>query len=454
MTQLVWFRNDLRTTDHQALETALANAHKAGTKCVAAYIHCPKQLSLHGAGEIKQAAIRVALSNLKATLNKHDIQLLEHTVDSWAQCATLLAALCTDLKVETVHCHYEPGYDEYHRDKFVAEALKDEVSFNRYNDLYFVHPKALLNNQGEPYKVYSAYRKALFRKINETHWAPTPSCFRVNDHAEDANDWENPLKLAIDERSALKTLEAFLEREPSYCEFRDIPSEPGTSQLSVALSLGTISSRTIAKLLAEAGIALDRSKYFDEVLWREFYNYILHFRPELCLGRPFNARWDAFPWLEDPKHFDAWAAGQTGVPIVDAAMRQLNQTGWMHNRLRMVTAMYLVKILQQDWRKGERYFANKLADFDFAANNGGWQWVASTGVDAVPYFRIFNPYQQSKKFDPEGSFIRKYVPEIAAIDSKSIHQPPENVAMTLGYCKPLVDYASMRSDTLTKFKQL
>ena len=456
MNQLVWFRNDLRIHDNDALETAFATAKETNSKCIALFIHSPDQLASHGSGEIKLSVIRRALGELKSELESANISMVELTLPSWADCGTAIKKLCEESAITDVHCHYEPGLNEYNRDKGVADALGGVAKFHRHNDLYLIHPKTVLNNQGEPFKVFSAYKKAVYRQLLPTHLAPSPSSLKPRKRTKHESDssWQNPLALPVTESEALAALDAFSQKERAYSEQRDIPSVNGTSQLSTALSIGSISVRTIASAIEHSGTNLLESKYFDELIWREFYKYILYYRPDLCRGAAFNERWDHFSWLNDPDTLKAWKQGRTGVPIVDAAMRQLNETGWMHNRLRMITAMYLVKILQQDWRLGEAYFANKLADFDFAANNGGWQWVASTGVDAVPYFRIFNPYQQSKKFDPQGDFIRNFVPEIAAIDSKHIHQPPEDVALELGYCKPLVDYASMRSDTLTKFKQL
>jgi deoxyribodipyrimidine photo-lyase len=206
--------------------------------------------------------------------------------------------------------------------------------------------------------------------------------------------------------------------------------------------------------LINLGRSVHQSTYFSEIIWRDYYKYLLIHRPELSYGQPFNKKWDKFPWVDHKSKINAWKNGETGVPIVDAGMRQLNTNGWMHNRLRMITAMYLTKILQVNWRLGELYFAEQLADFDFAANNGGWQWVASTGVDATPYFRIFNPYLQSKKFDPHARFIRKYVPELAKLEAPKTHEPSAQHHIESGYAQPNVDYKQAREDTLFKFKSI
>ncbi len=196
--------------------------------------------------------------------------------------------------------------------------------------------------------------------------------------------------------------------------------------------------------------------WISELIWREFYNHIIHFHPDICRHKPFKLKTDNIPWRYDDNLLEAWKKGMTGFPIVDAGMRQLLQTGWMHNRLRMVTAMFLSKILLLDWRLGEKHFMEHLIDGDFAANNGGWQWCASTGTDAVPYFRIFNPITQSQRFDPTGDFIRRFCPELSHLDSKTIHHPfafgvkPKE----LNYPQPIVDYKAMRQNTIELFKRL
>ena len=212
--------------------------------------------------------------------------------------------------------------------------------------------------------------------------------------------------------------------------------------------------------LAKAGNT-GAAGWLNELIWRDFYFQILYHRPDLQQGRAYKAEYEALPFPNNPDWFAAWCEGRTGYPIVDAAMRQLNQTGYMHNRLRMVVASFLVKDLLIDWRWGERYFAEKLIDFDCAANNGGWQWAASTGCDAQPYFRIFNPQSQSEKFDPEGKFIRKYLPELAALDNQRIHAPYSqagrksdlwSASAAIDYPPPIVEHAVQREQALLLYK--
>ena len=235
--------------------------------------------------------------------------------------------------------------------------------------------------------------------------------------------------------------------------------------MSPYLTQGIISPRQCITAALEASNILDirelqksegASTWVSEFIWREFYHHIIHFHPDICRHKPFKLKTDNIPWRNDKDLLTAWQSGMTGFPIVDAGMRQLQQTGWMHNRLRMITAMFLSKILLIDWRLGEKHFMNHLIDGDFASNNGGWQWCASTGVDATPYFRIFNPTLQSQRFDPSGAFIKHFCPELSSLDSKTIHAPysVQKSIDKIDYPPPIVDYRLMRQKTLECFKKI
>jgi deoxyribodipyrimidine photo-lyase len=274
----------------------------------------------------------------------------------------------------------------------------------------------------------------------------------------DANHWD------AGEQVAKKMLKSFLrDHGDAYKEERDLPAIEGTSKLSPYLVSGVISLRMCVHAAVEANNGeLEKGSngivhWISELIWREFYKHILIGFPRVSMHRPFQLETERIEWKENDEHFQAWCEGRTGYPIVDAAMRQLVQTGWMHNRLRMIVAMFLTKNLFLDWRLGERFFMRHLIDGDLSANNGGWQWSASTGTDAAPYFRIFNPYSQSKKCDPDGEFIRRYVPELAGVEGSAVHEPqtiPGLLRSSIEYPDPIVYHSTTRNEAIEAFKAI
>jgi len=264
----------------------------------------------------------------------------------------------------------------------------------------------------------------------------------------------------VGESYALSLLDQFIkDHVTDYKTARDFPAQSGTSQLSAYLNIGIISIRQCiqALLRQQHGDFLIESEgqqtWLDELLWREFYQHILFDFPQVSKHQPFKASTQKITWNDDPSGLERWQQGRTGIPIVDAGMRQLLATGWMHNRVRMICAMFLSKNLLIDWRKGEQWFMQQLIDGDLAANNGGWQWCASTGTDAAPYFRIFNPISQSQKFDENGDYIRHWVPELAHLDAKTIHEPyAKNAIKHLDYPRPMVDLKTSRAKAIEVFK--
>ena len=237
-----------------------------------------------------------------------------------------------------------------------------------------------------------------------------------------------------------------------------MPAVDGTSTLSPYLAAGVLSPRQCLRAAVEANRGragsgkMGVTTWISELIWREFYRHIVIGFPRVGMNRPFRLETDRLPWRYDEGQFQAWCAGRTGVPIVDAGMRQLAETGWMHNRVRMITAMFLAKDLFIDWRWGERHFMRHLVDGDFASNNGGWQWSASTGTDAAPYFRIFNPFRQSRRFDPKGDYLRRFVPELASVSAGEIHEPHRNVSLRTDYPTPIVDHANARKQAIEAFR--
>lgn len=336
------------------------------------------------------------------------------------------------------------------RDAAVARELElIEKSLVTVKDHVVFEGSEISTGEGEPFRVFTPYSKAWRRRFapfdaGERRW-PTSALAPADDLPGDepwsltdlgfrgADLWTEP-----GEEAGRRTLRDFAaSRLERYARQRDFPELGATSGLSVHLRFGTVSVREAVRTALDVG-GSSAEKWLDELIWREFYSMILDRFPHVE-HTTFRQEYQDLEWPGLPEHFDAWCEGRTGYPIVDAAMRCLVQTGWMHNRLRMVAASFLIKDLLLDYRWGEAFFARHLLDFDLASNNGGWQWAASTGVDALPTFRIFNPVLQSRKFDPEGAFIRRWCPEVAHLDSKAIHAPWEH-----GGPIPIVDHATQR----------
>jgi deoxyribodipyrimidine photo-lyase len=363
---------------------------------------------------------------------------------------------------------YEP--DAIARDRAMEERGRAQGFATRHSkDTVFHEAEELRTGAGRPYVVFTPYARAWRARPKEplrpAFKRPCPGIGRIA-------SWPRPSlqKLGFSSRAetprggekiAREMLRRFMAAAVgSYGERRDFPAIDGTSRLSPHLRFGTISGRTVfwssekARAGAKPSERDDIDTFVGELIWREFYFQILAEFPHVARGA-FRPEYDALGWENDGGLFDAWREGRTGYPIVDAAMRQLNQTGWMHNRLRMIVAMFLTKDLLCDWRWGEGYFMRALCDGDMSANNGGWQWSAGTGTDAAPYFRIFAPVSQSQKFDPDGDFIRRFVPELAGLSAEEIHAPWQTVPLrlkSLGYPEPIVDHKDRRLRALKMYK--
>ena len=357
-------------------------------------------------------------------------------------------------------------------------AMNRGSQIERFHDRVIVPPREISTKEGKFYSVFTPYRKVWDGLADDNLVeSPTPKKQKPIDvEASSVPTKVSGYKFSssIDElwppgeKEAQRRLKDYSKRIDDYSSGRDLPAIDGTSQLSPYLAAGAISPRQCAALAIKAnskeiGDLKEPNNpgarvWLSELTWRDFYTHVLVGFPRVSMHRPFKEKTEGIKWRDDEKDFEAWKNGQTGYPIVDAGMRQLKETGWMHNRLRMVTAMFLTKHLLIDWRMGERHFMENLIDGDLAANNGGWQWSASTGTDSVPYFRIFSPFSQSKRFDTKGEFIYRMCPELAEVPAKALHDEKklrEAVQeFDSEYCDYIVDYSKGRARALAAFKKL
>jgi deoxyribodipyrimidine photo-lyase len=378
------------------------------------------------------------------------------------------------LGVRAVYVNHDYEPTALDRDAAVDRALAAaKIELRTFKDQVIFEKDEVLTAAGTPYTVFTPYKRAWLKKLDRFHLQPYPVQKYVRSLAAPpdnrcpsladlgfapTNLREVPVSTGMS--GAQHLLADFLDRIRAYHERRDYPAAKGPSYLSVHLRFGTVSIRELAaRAYVEGGKGAET--WLSELVWREFYFAVLHHFPHV-VGHAFKRELEDVVFENDPGKWRAWCAGQTGYPLVDAAMRQIDRTGYMHNRLRMVAASFLVKDLHVDWRWGERYFADHLNDFDLAANNGGWQWAASTGCDAQPYFRIFNPVTQSRRFDPEGKFIRRYVPELARVPDRYVHAPwtmrpvdQEAAGCVIGrdYPAPVVDHDRARQLTLERYRR-
>jgi len=473
MRALMWFRADLRTRDNTALCAACAAASKG---VLAVFAICSQQWREHDWGDPRVGFMRRNLIELSKGLEDRNIALKIIERGTFDGIDADLLELAKKHNCNTLFLNEEYEVNERARDSRVAAAFtKAGLSVRAFHDQTVVPPGQLRTQEDKPYTVYSPFKRKWYAYYNDGHAPKAQGLAKKqaemvstpDDIATPFGDFDSdagrPDLWKAGEDHARSRLRGFIEsRLDPYKEDRDIPANNGTSTLSPYLAVGAISPRQCIEAALDANNGrLDKGgkgpvHWMSEVIWREFYRQILVAFPRICRHQAFNAKYD-IKWRtgeEAQAQFSAWCQGRTGYPIIDAGMRQLNQTGWMHNRVRMAVAMFLTKDLLIDWRWGERYFMQKLVDADLANNNGGWQWSAASGTDAAPYFRIFNPMSQSKKFDPEGTYIRRFIDELAGVADDMIHAPWEHASLFAGmdYPKPIVDHAAARDRALRAFK--
>ncbi len=476
---LVWFRRDLRLQDHAALSEALQRCAK---------VHCVFVFDTSILDPLPRIDRRVEF--IRGTVADMDAQL--QTLAGRPQAGmlvlhdaaqTAIPQLAAQLGVQIVFASHDDEPQSLARDMAVIGALAQQrIAWQSFKDHVIFERQEVLTQSGTPYGVFTPYSRAWLARLADrppvqhscppnalaTALADRPAAFRrpvptLSELGFAASNLK-ALGVVAGSAGAHTLVDDFCKRMDHYGERRDYPAVKGPSYLSVHLRFGTVSIRTLVglalqrKLAGSGGAAV----WLGELIWRDFYCQVLANFPHVA-DNAFKPAYDHIVW-ERGEHaqalFSAWCQGRTGYPLVDAAMAQLEQTGYMHNRLRMVAGSFLVKHLGIDWRWGERHFAEKLIDFDLSANNGGWQWVSSSGCDAQPYFRIFNPVAQSQKFDADGKFIKRYVPQLAALQPKHIHAPWQaapavlaaaGVVLGTDYPHPVVDHAQARAQTLARY---
>ena len=470
---LVWFRRDLRVRDHAALYHALRTASRV--YCV--FVFDTEILdALPGTAPRQDRRVEFihrSLIELDEALAAHGGGLI--VLHDNARIA--IPRLAETLGVTSVFTNHDYEPQAIARDAFVAQTLANNGRILRtFKDQAIFEKREILTAAGTVFGVFTPYKSAWLKALQPAHLASYPVEPLMHKLARAALKSTLPSLASIGFApvetghavipagisGANQLFDDFKLRLSKYHDARDFPGIKGPSYLSVHLRFGTISIRALARHAYEQTQQSENrgaSTWLSELIWRDFYMMILANHPHVAT-RAYKTEFDAISWEAAPNLFQAWCDARTGYPLVDAAMRQLNQTGYMHNRLRMVVASFLTKDLGLDWRLGEKYFAERLIDFDLSANNGGWQWAASTGCDAQPWFRIFNPVTQSEKFDPEGKFIRRYVPELAKLRTRQIHAPwkadPEvlqqaGVNLSQNYPSPIVEHADARLKALARY---
>jgi deoxyribodipyrimidine photo-lyase len=474
---VMWFRRDLRASDNAALYHAM----RLCTQVHAVFVLDRAILDLLPQSDRRVEFIRESLVCLDENLRKLAGRARAGLIVRHAIAREDIPRLARTLGVQAVFANHDDEPYALERDAQVRGALANAgIAFHTYKDHVVFERQEILTQMGKPYAVFTPYKNAWLKKIDPFFVRPYP----VERYASSLAD--RPVALSGDvpslpaigfaptnlramhidpgESGAERLLQDFLPRMARYHDTRDFPGTKGPSYLSVHLRFGTVSIRKLAGLAwsAAQGGCQGAAVWLSELVWRDFYAQILSNFPHVVTSS-FKPEYDAIRWESGRQAhhlFEAWCAGRTGYPLVDAAMAQINQTGYMHNRLRMVVASFLVKDLGIDWRWGERYFAEKLNDFDLSANNGGWQWASSSGCDAQPYFRIFNPVSQSRKFDPTGKFIRRYLPQLSALSDEDVHEPwaakplalaAAGVRLGENYPHPLVEHDQARARTLERY---
>ncbi len=475
-SSLVWFRNDLRITDNPALFSACQRSDNV----TAVFLIAEKQWKEHDWSTRRIYLTLLALNDLANSLAKLGIPLRLEPITHFKDSTKIFKKIVQEKTIDAVYFNAEYAWDEKNRDTSIQKLCTDKnIHLNISHGSLIIPPGSVRTKTGTPYKVFTPFKREWINTLVAFDRMPlgkpksiTKTSFKMDDKSSQLlSQLLTKYSSKITKKDfyanetygtevyAQKQLRKFITSKINqYDEQRDAPSVGGTSNLSPALTVGLLSPRSClhAARTINEGRLTDYKKgvdtWINEIIWREFYCHLLADFPQISLNKPLKPETDFVPWRHNENEFATWCEGKTGYPLIDAAMRQLNETGWMHNRLRMVTATFLTKYLLIDWRMGEKYFMRQLYDGHFASNNGGWQWSASTGTDAAPYFRILSPVRQAERFDKDCLFIKHYLPELKNIPAKIIHQPGHPDLLSAGYPAPMVDLKEGKDRCLQSFQ--
>ena len=466
----MWFRSDLRVSDNAALHHA---CRAATDGVIGIFAFCPRQWADHDWGMMKADFVLRNVTALSQSLARLNIPLLIVHAGRFSSVPRELLRIAARHQCAALYFNIEYETNEVQRDQAVrAQFEQGGRRVHAFCDQVIMDVAGMRTATGGWYTVFTPFRRRWCEAVKGGRSLPVyprprrqpnlnitadsvPARLRAFPRCSRPELWPEG------EKAAQGRLESFVrDRIRGYDRTRDLPCLDGTSTLSPYLAAGVLSPRQCL----QAALKVNNSRldygnkgvttWITELVWREFYRHILIGYPRVCMGKPFRKQTDRLPWRSDEPLFQAWCDGRTGFPIIDAGMRQLAQTGWMHNRVRMLAAMFLTKDLLIDWRWGERYFMRHLVDGDYANNNGGWQWSASTGTDAAPYFRVFNPLSQSRRCDPDGDYIRRFVPELKLLSRQDIHEPRRSGRSNKDYPIPIVEHESARRTAIAMFRAL
>lgn len=478
MLNIFWFRKDLRIIDNRGLSEFVKSVSGKNNFL---FLYIKNKNTFKYYGEKRICFLIECLDELKVELNSKgfELQILE------GRSSEVFKKIVCEYNSVSVYCNEQVEPYCISRDKDVRKLVEQNGGkFNSFTDTTIFKLGEIKNGDGGQYKVYTPFKNQSLKILSDNNYKKFDtelfSLNKINElilkgyieykSGDEYKKLDRSELLKGGRKEGINLLKEFYDNSiGNYKSKRDYPSVKGTSLLSAHLHFGTVGIRecfrtAFARLnKAKEGNTKDEIQtWMNELLWREFYYNITFHNPRI-IYESFKKEYDNVKWDYDESSFKKWCEGRTGYPIVDAGMRQLNKEGWIHNRVRMITAMFLTKDLFIDWRYGEKYFADNLIDLDFSSNNGGWQWSASTGVDAQPYFRIFNPYLQSKKFDTDGNYIKKYLPELKSLPMKFIHEPNlmseaeqkmYGVKIGVDYPTPVVDHKTVKDNVIKRFKSI